>query len=162
MASESGRSMDRSGGCLCGAVRLTLRDMPDHFGVCHCEMCRRWTGVALFGITVPAASLGIEGAENIATFQSSDWASRSFCRICGSNLWYRFDPEGKGEGGYEVPLGLLDEPDGLTLKREIFVDAKPDGYALTGDHQRLTRAETMAIYAPDAASGAAEDGEGAA
>ncbi|MWD26824.1 GFA family protein [Aquicoccus sp. SCR17] len=144
---------------MCGAVRLTLRDMPDHFGVCHCEMCRRWTGVALFAVTVPAGSLDIQGAENIATFQSSAWASRSFCRLCGSNLWYRYDPDGTGGGGYEVPIGLLDDADGLTLEREIFIDGKPDGYALTGDHQRLTRAETLAIYAPDAVP---DDGEGAA
>lgn len=152
------QATDRTGGCLCGAVRFTLRARPDHFGICHCEMCRRWTGSALFGITVPEDALEVEGAENIAQFNSSEWASRSFCRICGSNLWYRYDPEGTGGGDYELSLGLLDDADGLRLNREIFIDAKPDSFAIAGEHQRMTRAEVMAIYAPDALTSDAEPG----
>ena len=30
--------------------------------------------------------------EHIATYQSSDWAERAFCSMCGSNLWYKFPP----------------------------------------------------------------------
>lgn len=136
----------RIGKCLCGAVRFELRETGS-FGVCHCEQCRRWAGSALFGVTVPEAAMQVEGAENIRTYRSSEWASRSFCGLCGSGLWYRFDKGVDGAGDYEVPVGLLDDGNGLALKGEIFADEKPDSWALTGEHERLTRSQTMEKFA---------------
>ena len=135
----------RGGQCMCGAVRFTARE-AGNFGVCHCVQCRRWLGSAMFGVTVPEAAMTVEGAENIRTIRSSGWASRSFCGLCGSGLWYRYDKGADGTGDYEVPIGLLDDGGGFDLRREIFCDEKPDSWALTGTHERLTRAETLAKY----------------
>lgn len=144
---------DRTAGCLCGAVRLRLSDMPSGFGACHCEMCRRWTGAAFLAVETPAAGVEIaQGAERIARIQSSDWAERAWCAACGSHLWYRVTLEGHpGADSYEIPLGLLDDPSGLTFEREIFIDCKLDGFAFAGQDAResLTRAETFALYAPE-------------
>ncbi len=136
---------ERTGQCLCGAVRFTAAEFGN-FGVCHCKMCQRWAGSALFGVTVPEAAMRIEGAENIGTIRSSDWASRNWCTKCGSPLWYRYDPNNTGGGDYEVAIGLFDDGNGLELVREIFIDQKPDSFAIAGEHQRLTRAETLARY----------------
>ncbi len=78
--------------------------------------------------------------------RSSDWATRSFCGSCGSPLWYRLDSGVDGTGDYEVALGLFDDPNGFTLEQEIFIDCKPDSYALAGDHKRMTRAEAFAAF----------------
>lgn len=137
--------MARSGRCLCGAVSFEAAETGG-FGVCHCEQCRRWLGSAMFAVTVPEAAMRVTGAENIRSLRSSDWASRSFCELCGSALWYRFDKGVDGAGNYEVPVGLLDDAEGLVLEREIFADQKPGCWALAGDHQRLTRDETLALY----------------
>ena len=67
----------RTGGCLCGAVRFTARLTRSSFGVCRCQMCRRWTGSALMGITVPEAEVVWQGAEHIAKRQTSAWAERA-------------------------------------------------------------------------------------
>ena len=32
---------------MCGAVRFVARDVQDKAGICHCEICRRWTGSAM-------------------------------------------------------------------------------------------------------------------
>ena len=56
-----------SGGCLCGAVRFTATDVPTEASVCHCEMCRRWSGGP--GFAVIAEGLHFEGAENIGLYQ---------------------------------------------------------------------------------------------
>ncbi|MCB1332463.1 MAG: GFA family protein [Roseivivax sp.] len=135
----------RTGQCLCGAVRFAASELGG-FGVCHCEQCRRWTGSALFAVTVPVAAMHIEGSENIRSFRSSDWASRCFCGLCGSTLWYRYDKGQDGAGDYELAIGLMDDANGLTLQREIFTDQKPDCWALEGGHERLTRAQTLAQY----------------
>jgi hypothetical protein len=40
----------------------------------------------------------------------------------------------------------LELPEGLKLGKEIFIDEKPDYYALAGDHKRLTGAEAFAEF----------------
>ena len=55
--------LDARGGCLCGAVRYTLKAEPALVGICHCRDCQRFTGSAFsFLVAVPLATLEIEGA----------------------------------------------------------------------------------------------------
>ena len=128
---------DRTGGCLCGAVRFTARDVRDDFGACHCEMCRRWTGSALLGVNVPEDNVIWEGAAHIATRQTSVWAERAWCRDCGSGLWFRVTMEGDHSGQYELPIGLFDDADGMHMTSEIYIDHKPDSYAYAGEGRKL-------------------------
>ncbi|ETX30473.1 GFA family protein [Roseivivax isoporae] len=139
--------MTRTGSCLCGAVRFAAAELGS-FGVCHCSQCQKWTGSALFAVTVPEHALRIEGGDAVRTRRTSDWASRSNCAGCGAPLWYRYDRGVDGAGDYELPVGLLDDANGLVLEREIFTDRKPDCWTLSGDHQRLSEAETHALYGP--------------
>lgn len=134
---------ERTGQCLCGAVTFTAARIGN-FGVCHCGQCQRWAGGPLMAVTVREDDMRFEGP--VVARRTSGWASRSRCGECGSPLWYRFDRGTDGVGDYEVPVGLLDDANGLDLKREIFIDRKPDSFALAGDHERLTEAETIALY----------------
>ena len=150
MASEQ-----KTGGCLCGAVRFTAWLEGTHFGVCHCEMCRKWTGSALMGITVPVENVVWHGKEHIAKRQSSAWAERAWCRECGSGLYYRVTVEGPMFGTVELPVGILDDANGLMMANEIYIDHKPDSYAFAGEGRNvLTRAECHAKF-PMLAEGAA-------
>ena len=130
-------SLTRSGGCLCGAVRFVARLKDAGFGVCHCEMCRRWTGSALLGITVPDGDVDWTGADHIATRQTSDWAMRAWCRECGSGLYFKVTLDGPYSGNVELPIGLFDDPNGLNMTNEIYIDHKPDSYAFAGEGRRL-------------------------
>lgn len=142
MSGNSGS--ERSGGCLCGAVRFSARNVPTSFGACHCEMCRRWTGSALLGVTVPLESVVWEGTEHIATRQTSDWAERAWCRECGSNLWFKVTMQGPYSGGVELPIGLFDDASGMTMTNEIWIDHKPDSFAYeANDRQILTRQQCL-------------------
>ncbi len=134
---------------MCGAVRFTARDVPSSFGACHCEMCRRWTGSALLGVTVPRASVDWQGADRIATLQSSDWAERAWCRDCGSPLYYHVTMEGPMTASIEMPIGLFDDASGFDFDNEIYIDHKPDSFAYAGDRTRLTRKETLARFGID-------------
>lgn len=136
----------RSGGCLCGAVRFDAALTTREFGACHCEMCRRWTGSALLALTVPQANVTWQGAENIARFQSSDWAERAHCARCGTPLWYHVTMDGPMAASLELPIGLFDDAGGLTFGNEIYIDHKPDSFAYAGDRPRLTRRETLARF----------------
>ncbi|QFT82226.1 Glutathione-dependent formaldehyde-activating enzyme [Roseovarius sp. THAF27] len=139
--------MHKSGTCLCGAVTVDIANAPDSTGACHCGMCRKWSGGVYLGLHVRAGDATITGADNITAYTSSDWAERCFCATCGTNLFYRVTAPGPMQGDMHVGLGLLDDPSGITLTEEIFVDRKPDAYALAGDHKRMTEAETLAMFA---------------
>lgn len=134
----------RTGGCLCGAVRFTARLEGTKFGACHCEMCRRWTGSALLGISVPEVNVDWQGAEHIAKRKTSAWAERAWCRNCGSGLYFQVTIDGPYAGILELPIGLFDDANGLTMTNEIYIDHKPDSYAFAGsDRQVLTRAQCV-------------------
>ena len=91
-------------------------------------------------------SLKFEGPAK--SFRSSDWAERGFCETCGATLWY-----GTVEDGVRhVSAGLFENAAEAPLKLEFFVDQKPDSYALTGEHRRMTAAECEAAFAPESQS----------
>lgn len=138
---------DRSGHCLCGAVSFRAASLPDHMHACHCSMCRRSSGSTGMTVIIAAADMTISGQDHIASYQSSDWAARSFCSRCGSGLWYRLTVPDAETADYYLSAGLLDDLSGLRLNQEIYIDLKPAGYAFSGDHTRLTAAEFEALLA---------------
>lgn len=77
------------GSCFCGEIEFVI-ELPTKFcGHCHCSMCRRphganfvtWVGVSPEQFSIAA------GQEIITTYQSSEHGMRSFCRICGSQMF---------------------------------------------------------------------------
>ena len=143
-----------TGRCLCGSVSYTLADAPDGYGACHCGICRRWTGGIELGIHVPPGGIDWSGEENIATYASSDWAERGWCRSCGSSLFWKLTAEGPMQGMMSVSAGSLDSLDGLALTLEVYVDHKPGSYAFAGDRQRMTEADVLAMTGQTPPAGA--------
>ncbi|BDI60719.1 GFA family protein [Qipengyuania nanhaisediminis] len=127
-----------AGHCLCGAVTITLCGAHREVDICHCAMCQRWTGSMYAGIESEEST--VEGEDHVATFDSSDWAERAFCRKCGSGLWYRFKPT----GARTFLAGLFDLPAGLPIKHQIFIDEKPDWFDIAQDSPMKTGAEIIA------------------
>ena len=133
------------GRCLCGKVHITANRLNPHIYACHCGMCRKWIGGPLLSVEC-GTDVMFDGAENISTYASSDWAERGFCKVCGTGLFYR----GKANGEYSMSPELFDDVDQFDLQTQIFIDHKPDYYAFANDTQNMTEAEVMAMYAPDA------------
>ncbi len=111
---------ERSGQCLCGAVRIR-GDVADTIQACHCTQCQRWTGGGpLFAVRI--RDLELTGEDAIHSYTHSDWGERATCRTCGSTLYWKL----QGRSIAFVALGLLDDQSGLTLTEEIFMDHRPD------------------------------------
>ncbi len=134
------------GQCMCGAVTITAESEQNSLAACHCDMCRRWGGVFI-ALPTQAGSVAAEGP--IKVYQSSDWAERAFCEVCGSNLWYRITAEGLAHGVHQLSAGLFDV-NGMHLSLEVFIDGKPDAYAFEGERKQMTGQEVMSLYAPKA------------
>ena len=131
------------GGCLCKAVTFEAEGVAPQFSACHCGMCRRWNGGAPY-FAVPVEVIAFAGDAQITRYESSPWAERGFCARCGTHLFYFLRPVQR----YMMALGCFDDASQLTLSREIFIDRKPDSYALAGEHERWTEAETVRRFAP--------------
>ncbi len=94
------------GGCLCGAIRYSLKGQPSHATVCYCTQCQKQTGSL-----VPAmVTYELENVELLAgtpaVFRSSTIATRQFCDRCGSTLFWR----GDGRTEVDIFMGTLDDP----------------------------------------------------
>ena len=131
--------MQRAGRCLCGACRFTAT--PDAAaGVCHCSICRKWTG----GINMAVGCTDVvwnDGAP-LRAYRSSDRAERVFCGTCGSNLYWRgFDDDPSEQ---VISLMAFDAPGAFPITRQIYIDEKPDTYALAGNIPAFTGAEVRA------------------
>lgn len=132
------------GSCLCGAVQITAQELNPEFGACHCSMCRKWAGGPL--LTVDCGDqVAFSGSDNIAVFQSSDWAERGFCKQCGSHIFYHLISSNQ----YIMPLGLFDLTDEFSFDHQIFVDEKPDCYTFANQTAMLTGEQVFAAFADE-------------
>lgn len=132
---------DISGHCLCGAVTYKAKAASHDVRVCHCSMCRRWTGGPLMYIDVEGAP-AFTGYDQIGIYQSSPSGERGFCKRCGSVLFWKV----AGKEQYTFTAGSLDAPDGLCLAKEIFIEDKPAFYDFAGATEKLYGSDAMAVY----------------
>lgn len=131
------------GHCLCGAVTVSVRDLSREISACHCEMCRRWSGTIQMGIVAKEGDAEVAGP--IRSYRSSDFSERAWCDRCGSALWMR-NVAGSDAGTYEFVPGLFENAAGARLVRVVYDDCCPEGYALAGDHERVSKAEYEARH----------------
>jgi hypothetical protein len=112
------------GSCLCGGVAYRAEGPVRDASHCYCTMCQKQHGAAA-GSYANLASAGLvieRGGELVAEFASSDHGRRSFCKVCGSTLFWRSTqtPE-----RIAVTLGTLEPPYDGPVERELFTETKP-------------------------------------
>jgi len=131
-----------TGKCLCGSVTITAKTLEPLVDICHCVMCRRWTGGPFMGVSISAegGEFEVSGTEHVTSFASSNWAERAFCSKCGSNLWYRFTPTDH----YSFTAGLFEMGSEAEIEQQIFVDEKPAFYDFAQKTPMKTGAEIIA------------------
>lgn len=131
------------GHCLCKAVSFEANGVSKEIGVCHCGMCRTWSGGPFVGLDC-GTDVNFNGA--ISKFASSEWAERGFCQKCGTHLYYKFN----GNGQLIMPAGLFADDAGLEMDHQIFIDEKPNYYNFANKTKNMTGAEVMEQFAPPA------------
>lgn len=134
-------SHSKKGSCLCGQVTLSLEAISHHVGVCHCSMCRKWSGGSFIGVEANG-KISLTGEEHIVRYKSSDWARRGFCKSCGTHLFYHL----VGNNQYILPAGLFDDDKGFELEHQIFIEEKPHYYSFAEKTQNMTGAEVFAQF----------------
>jgi hypothetical protein len=107
--SDAGNPAEARGTCHCGRVRFIAR-FPSRFcSHCHCDSCRRshsaafvtWIGFKSDQVSVEA------GADNLVAYESSPGTQRSFCRVCGTKLFFASE---RWAGETHIPLAVITTP----------------------------------------------------
>lgn len=59
-------------------------------GICHCTRCQHWSGGSglPFVVVAPERFAIVRGQEQLAHYRDDDAQLRTFCRRCGSSLYY--------------------------------------------------------------------------
>lgn len=136
-------SLERmEGQCLCGAITVQT-GRRDRIDVCHCGMCRQWSGGPMLAVHCGKDSQ-ITGLEHVRVYASSDWAERGFCDTCGTHLFYKL----KGTDEYVFTAGLFQQGADFAMGSQIFIDKKPGYYTFAEQTPVMTEAEVFEKYGP--------------
>ena len=140
-----GNQSQTSASCLCGSVTMTATQVSRKLEACHCSMCRKWGGGPALVVDC-GNEVEIDGVENVTVYNSSDWAERGFCSVCGTHLFYRL----KDSNQHIIPAGFFSDIGELEFEKQIFIDEKPDYYSFANETEAMTGVEVFAQFAnPD-------------
>jgi hypothetical protein len=119
------------GACACGAVRFQVTKPFTTAGYCHCTRCRHRTGTMWSPSgTVSADAIEIlEGEDEVRTWRPPDGFTKSFCGICGGQV-FGGDVEGTV---VVVRLGALDGDPGIEPRWHQWVSSAPSWEPLPDD-----------------------------
>ncbi len=113
------------GSCFCGEIRFEMA-LPTSFCVhCHCSMCRRTHGAGFVTWTcVPKEQFKLlSGEAALVRYRSSDHGTRSFCRTCGSTLFFEST---RRSDQVDIVLANLDGPIDRAPQAHVYSDARVD------------------------------------
>ncbi|HEV8251374.1 MAG TPA: GFA family protein [Gaiellaceae bacterium] len=130
-----------SGRCLCGAVVFEVTEPFVTSSICHCTTCKKISGGAgtVNARARTAAVRVVEGAENVRTYQPAEGSAKSFCAVCGSNLFGAGWPDSEWTS---VRVSALDEPVDVRPEKHTYVRSVAVWETLPDDG--LPRYETTA------------------
>ena len=112
--------MPLQGSCQCGAVRFEVPDDFEPRSFCHCTTCKRLSGgVGTANGRVRSDAIRIVAGEDlIRTYQPVEGTAKSFCSVCGSNLFGGGWPDSEYAS---VRLPAIDTPFDGGPRMHIFV-----------------------------------------
>jgi hypothetical protein len=77
------------GSCLCGGVRFEVTEDFQAVMACHCTNCKKISGGGgtVSGRAPVTAIRMLAGEELLVTFQPAEGTGKTFCSLCGSNIF---------------------------------------------------------------------------
>ena len=126
------------GECNCGAVAFAIDTPLKDVYICHCSICRRWSGTNGMAVLVVAnaAFRWLRGAEHVRTWRKpdADWDS-AFCDVCGSALPVPNDPE-----RIAMPAGLIVEGGAdMKVAAHIWTDSRAPWDVIGDDGRQYSK-----------------------
>ena len=127
------------GSCQCGGVQFELPDEFVSVRFCHCTTCQKLSGgigTANARVRTDAIRL-LAGEELVRTYQPDEGTAKTFCSVCGANLFGGGWPQSEHSS---VRLTAIDSPLEDRPDSHLFVRSLPPWAMLPDDG--LARFET--------------------
>jgi hypothetical protein len=107
------------GSCLCGGVQFELTGEFEPRSFCHCTTCKRISGgVGTANGWAPTETIRIvSGGELLRTYQPDEGTAKTFCSVCGANLFGGGWPDSETTS---VRLPAIDTPFEGRPQRHIY------------------------------------------
>ena len=120
------------GSCLCGGVRFEVSEPFTRVSQCHCASCKKISGgYGTVSGRAPTAAIHIlEGAELLRSYTPDDGSAKTFCSVCGSNLFGGGWPEVEMA---PVRLSAIDSDFGRKPEAHTYVRSVADWEILPDD-----------------------------
>jgi len=108
------------GSCWCGGVRFEVNEPFSTLSFCHCTSCKRISGgVGTASGRARTESIDVkQGRELLTTYQPDEGNAKTFCSVCGSNVFGGGWPDSEQSS---VRLSAIDSGLDQKPERHIFV-----------------------------------------
>ena len=137
--------------CLCGALKLMLREPSKLVVACHCLACQRRTGspfsVGAF-YAIDTVEISGEATEFVHVGDSGNRVRIYFCPTCGSTIYWKPDALPSMIG---VAVGALAAPDFPAPALSIFERSKHHWVQFDGEVEHFQEG-AIRKYSPDLTS----------
>ncbi|HLY47074.1 MAG TPA: GFA family protein [Stellaceae bacterium] len=130
------------GSCLCGGVKYEIVGPLMRPLNCHCSLCRKQQGAAFRSRARVRRNdfKWLQGEELVTYYEATPGYRRGFCRVCGSPIINRAEPDSRLAESHPqtlmefgVALGTLDDDPGVRPESHIFVGSKAPWFEITDD-----------------------------
>ena len=127
---------ERTGQCLCGAVRYRISAEPIAARVCWCRACQHIAANGTVNMVVPSSGLEVRGklSEYLSTADSGNEMRRRFCPTCGSHM---FANSSSRPQLTVVRVGTLDDPSSVRPAVNIWAHRAPTWACLDDTLERV-------------------------
>ena len=95
---------NKTGSCLCGAVKFEITGPLRPVIACHCLQCRKQTGTYMSATATKDEYFRLTEQRGLKWYRSSPEARRGFCGECGSVLFWK----GDGRDYTAIAAGSID------------------------------------------------------
>ena len=105
---------------------------PESLRACHCTSCKKLSGSGAtvnFGVAASAITI-LEGRELLQSFTPEGGSAKTFCRVCGTNLFGAGWPD-SGRASVRVPT--IEDPVDAKVSLHLFVRSRAPWESLPDD-----------------------------
>ena len=121
--------------CLCGGVKIKIKEKLRHVINCHCSQCLKTHGNFAAYTSCSEDRIDFINKKTLKWYRSSKIAKRGFCSNCGASIFYKLL---KSEN-ISIAAGMFHNPTKLKTHSNIYTKGRLDYYKLDSNIPKFNR-----------------------
>ena len=121
--------------CLCGGVKIKIKEKLRHVINCHCSQCLKTHGNFAAYTACLEENITFVNKKTLKWFKSSNIAKRGFCSTCGASIFYKL----LKSKNISIAAGMFYNPTNLKTLSNIYTKGKLDYYKLDSRLPKFNR-----------------------